>query len=157
MYEQSLGRATALVLETGPAAGRFQKGGRMSEKRVTVWVQQFKDRASLMLQWIDPDTGQRKSKSAKTADEKEAEQARADLEYELSHGKYQEASRMTWARFRELFEAEYVAGMPPDTRAVYDNVFNLFERVCSPKQLRSITERTISAFAAGLHKTPGRG
>jgi hypothetical protein len=47
-----------------------------------------------MLQWIDPDTNRRKSKSAGTADEKEAEKARADLEYELNHGRYQEASRL---------------------------------------------------------------
>jgi hypothetical protein len=62
-----------------------------------------------MLQWIDPETGQRKSKSAKTADAEDAETARADLEYELSHGKYQEASKLDWDRFRELFETEYAA------------------------------------------------
>jgi hypothetical protein len=39
----------------------------MPEKRVTVWVQRFKDRPHLMLQWTDPDTGRRKSKSAETA------------------------------------------------------------------------------------------
>ena len=66
----------------------------MTEKRVTVWVQRCKDRPALMLQWIDPDTNRRKSKSAGTADEKEAEKARADLEYELNHGRYQEASRL---------------------------------------------------------------
>ena len=40
----------------------------MPEKRVTVWVQRFPDRSYLMLQWLDPDTGRRKSKSAGTAD-----------------------------------------------------------------------------------------
>ena len=33
-------------------------------KRVTVWVQFFGDRPYLMLQWHDPVTGKRKSKSA---------------------------------------------------------------------------------------------
>src|SRR5207244_10589643 len=61
---------------------RFQKGGRMPEKRVTVWVQRFKDRRHLMLQWTDPDTGRRKSRSAETDDPGAAETARADLEYE---------------------------------------------------------------------------
>src|SRR6516165_5010597 len=55
----------------------------MSDKRITVWVQRFKDHPTLMLQWLDPDTGKRKSKSAETADEEKAETARADLEYEL--------------------------------------------------------------------------
>jgi hypothetical protein len=45
----------------------------MSEKRIIVWVQQFKDRDTLMLQWIDPITNTRKSKSAWTTKEAEAE------------------------------------------------------------------------------------
>lgn len=128
----------------------------MSEKRVTVWVQAFQDRKALMLQWIDPDTGRRKSKSAKTDDPKEAEQARGDLEADLNAGRYAEASRMTWERFRELFEAEYVAGTRQDTQQNYRDTLELFEKVCHPKTLRSINERTISAFAAGMRKTPGR-
>lgn len=128
----------------------------MPEKRVVVWVQQFKDRPALMLQWNDPDTGRRKSRSAGTADEDKAEQARADLEYELNHGRHQEASRMSWERFRELFEGEYVSALREDTRLVYNNVFNLFEAVCKPATLRGITERTVSAFAAGLRQRPGR-
>ena len=36
-------------------------------ERVHVWVQRFKDRPTLMLQWIDPETGTRKSKSGKTS------------------------------------------------------------------------------------------
>jgi integrase len=127
----------------------------MPEKRVTVWVQRFKDREHLMLQWLDPDTGRRKSRSAGTADEREAEAARVDLESDLNNGRYQEASRMTWERFRELFEEEYVAQLRESTRRVYANVLNLFEDICAPKALRSITERTASAFAAGLRKKPG--
>jgi integrase len=129
----------------------------MSEKRVTVWVQRFKDRKHLMLQWLDPDTGQRKSRSAKTDAEDKAEQARADLEYELNHGKYQEASRLSWERFRELFEEEYVAGRRPSTRLNYRATLDLFEELCHPASLRRITERTVSAFAAGMRKRPTRG
>jgi integrase len=145
------------VLETGPAAAAFpERSLSMPEKRVTVWVQRFRDRAHLVLQWIDPDTGKRKSKSAETADPGEAERKRADHEYELNHGRYQEASRMSWERFRELFEAEYLPGVREGTRKVYRNVFRLFEEVCNPKALRSVNERTVSAFASGLRKLPGR-
>jgi integrase len=128
----------------------------MPEKRVTVWVQRFPDRPNLMLQWHDPDTGKRKSKSAGTADEGEAEQARADLEYELTHGKYQAASRMTWERFRELFEAEYLTGVRKNTQLSYGATFDLFERLVSPNALGRITERTLSAFAAQMRKEPGK-
>jgi integrase len=128
----------------------------MSDKRVTVWVQRFADRKHLMLQWLDPDTGKRKSKSAETDDEEAAEKKRADLEYELNHGLHQEPSKMTWEGFRELFEAEYVAGRRRHTRMNYVATFDLFEKLCSPSRLRSITERTVSQFVACMRKEPGR-
>jgi integrase len=128
----------------------------MSDKRITVWIQRFPDRQNLMLQWIDPDTGKRKSKSAGTADEKEAEIARADLESDLNHGRHKEASRMSWERFREVFEAEYVAQRRSNTRRNYADMLDLFERVCNPHTLRGINQRTISLFAAALRRLPGR-
>jgi integrase len=129
----------------------------MQEKRVTVWVQRFKDRAHLMLQWNDPETGKRKSRSSGTDDEGEAEQARADLEYELNHGQYQEASRMSWERFRELFEQEYLSNLRDGTRQRYEDVLDLFEELCHPARLRSVTERAVSAFAAAMRQKPTRG
>jgi integrase len=122
-----------------------------------VWVQHFADRPKLVLQWHDPETGKRKSQSAGTCNPLEAEKVRADLEYELNHGLHKRAASMSWERFRELFEEEYLPGVREDTRLVYRNVFRLFEEVCAPRSLRSITERTVSAFAAGLRKRPGRG
>src|SRR4051794_24130646 len=92
--------------------------------RITVWVQRFLDRESLVLQWHDPVTGKRKSKTADTADEGEAEQARSDLEYELNHGLYREDSRMTWAKYRELFEKEHVAALREKTRRNYTQVLD---------------------------------
>ncbi len=128
----------------------------MSEKRIVVWVQKFKDRPTLMLQWIDPETGKRKSKSAETDDPDAAETKRSDLEYELNHGKYQEVSRMSWERFRELFEDEYVAARRRNTQENYTAMFNAFERLCHPGTLRSVTARTVSQYAAALRKEPGR-
>jgi integrase len=110
-----------------------------------------------MLQWHDPETGKRKSRSAGTCNPLDAEQKRADLEYELNHDRYQETSRMSWERFRELFEAEFVASRRDNTRRNYRVTLDLFEQVCAPKSLRSVNERTVSAFAAGLRKLPGYG
>jgi integrase len=126
-------------------------------KRIVVWVQHFADREYLMLQWHDPDTGKRKSKSAQTNNPLQAEQKRKDLEYELNHGLYQEASRMAWEKFRELFEAEYVAGLRPNTQAGYEDTLDQFEALCPVNSLRAISERTISAFVAGLRRLPTRG
>jgi integrase len=155
--DSSLAARVRADLEAGlqPAA-LPERTHQMNENRVTVWIQHFKDRPHLVLQWIDPDTGRRKSQGAKTADPKKAESARADLEYELNHGQYQEASRMTWEQFREKFEDEYAAGGRPDTQRNYQATLDLFERICNPQRLRSISERTISLFVAGLRKEPGR-
>jgi integrase len=119
-------------------------------QRVHVWVQRFADRASLMLQWFDPDTGKRKSRSAKTADEAAAEKARADLEYELNHGLFQERSRLDWERFRERFEEEYLPGLRPRSAEKYITVLDVFETIIKPARIGSITERTLSQFVVGL-------
>src|SRR6185437_16144079 len=118
----------------------------MSEKRIVVWCQHFADRPYLMLQWHDPVTGKRKSKSAETNNPLDAELKRSDLEYELNHGTHQETSRMTWEKFRELFEEEYVSGLREDTQDCYADTFDAFERLCHPTTLRTITERTLSGF-----------
>jgi integrase len=129
----------------------------MGEERITVYVLQPDDRPSLQLQWVDPATGRRKTRSAGTSDPKKAEDQRKDLEYELNHGKYQEASRVTWERFRELFEEEYVGGLKPGSRDVYAQVLDRFERLCRPTLLRSVSARTLSSFAAAMRREKKRG
>jgi integrase len=135
------------------------EGVAMADGRVKVWIQKFKDRRNLVLQWIDPDTGRRKSQSAETDDEEEAENARGDLEYKLNHGKYQETSNLDWERFRELFEAEYLPGLRERTREKYTTVLDVFEQIVSPTKLRAVTERTISLFVKGMRerKQPRNG
>lgn len=129
----------------------------MATRRTRVWIQQFRDRPSLVLQWIDPETLKRKSKSAGTADPKEAEVKRADLEYELNNGRHVEASKMAWSVFREAFEREYVGGLRPATRQYYARTLNAFERICQPARLDKIDVRMVSRFAAGLREQPIRG
>lgn len=121
-----------------------------STRRVAVWVQHFPDRPNLMLQWHDPVTGKRKSQSAGTADQDEAETKRADKEYELNHGLHQEATRLSWERFRELFEQEYVAPLRENTRINYTATLDRFEELCKPPRMDQITARTVSAFTAAL-------
>src|SRR5690242_5544820 len=111
-------------------------------QRVRVWVQEFRGRKYLQLQWHDPHTGERKTRSTETNDPKQAEQQRADLEYALNHGLYGARSELTWDRFREMFEREYIAGRRANTRRNYAVTLDLFERLCRPKKLRLVTERT---------------
>lgn len=46
------------------------------------------------------------TKSAETSNRGIAEMKRTELEDELNHGLHQEASRMSWEKFRQLFENE---------------------------------------------------
>jgi hypothetical protein len=121
----------------------------MEDNRIKVWVQRFKDRPTLMLQWLDPDTGRRKSKSAEMQDEGTAETKRADLEYQLNHGQYQQASKLNWANFRQLLQDEYLPGARERTREKYNTVLDVFEQIVNPTKLRGINERTISLFVKG--------
>src|SRR5215469_394097 len=129
----------------------------MNEQRVRVWVQRFYDRPTLILQWVNPDTGQRRSKSARTTDCEKAEIARRDLEYELNHGTYQESSKLEWERFRQLFGDEYLAGLRLRTRERYNGVLDVFEQIIHPVKLRGVTERTISLFVKGMRERKRRG
>jgi len=124
----------------------------MSGGRTHVWIQRFKGRSNLMLQWIDPETGQRKSKSAKTDDLELAEQKRGDHEADLNNGRYQEPSRLDWERFRELFQEEYLPGLRPRSREKYETVLDVFEEIIKPAKLRNITERTLSQFVKGMRE-----
>ncbi|HKB37623.1 MAG TPA: hypothetical protein VKD72_14340 [Gemmataceae bacterium] len=123
-------------------------------KRVVVWVQNM-HRTFLMLQWHDPITGKRKSKSAETCNPVEAAERARDLEYELNHDLYEEPSRISWAKFREYFEAEYLPNVRPGTRKLYRLTMDHFEEICRPSNVASITERTISTFVRGLRERKG--
>jgi integrase len=103
-----------------------------------------------MLQWHDPVTGKRKSKSAETCNPVDAEKARADLEYELNNGLYSEPSKMPWDTFQRLYENEKLAGARPNTRKKAASVFASFAALIKPKALGVITERTISHYTAQL-------
>src|SRR5262249_16045168 len=124
----------------------------MPENRVIVWVQNRGDRPYLSLEWHDPATNKRRSKSAGTCNPLDAEKARADLEYELNHGLHTQASGMSWERFRELFEEEHVAFKGTNTGENYEAAFDWFERAVRPRGLRAVNERAVSAFARGMRE-----
>lgn len=95
--------------------------------------------------------------AAEAGDPAAAEQKRADLEYELNHGKYQQPSRLTWAGFRELFEVEYLPGVRERTQEKYRTVLDVFEAIIRPTTLRAITERTVSQFVKGMRNRKKQG
>lgn len=57
---------------------------------------------------------------------------------------------MMWECFRELYTSEYLSLKRPTSREKVLAVFVVFEQLCNPTKLRSVTERTISAFLKGM-------
>jgi integrase len=127
----------------------------MSEQRVVVWVQEFYDRDILQLQWNDPETGRRRTKSTGTADPKAAERMRADHEADLNAGRYQEPGKLEWEEFRKMFEEEYAALRRHSSQEKFKSVFDVFEQTMNPGKLSAITERTISVFVRKLTERKG--
>ena len=124
----------------------------MASDRITVYILNQKDRPYFKLEWVEPDTGRRRSRSTKTADADEAEQARADLEYELNHGIYNEPSKMLWETFRELYQREKLAAARPNTRKKAGSVFDRFEELAHPRTLGAVQERMLSQYATTLRE-----
>jgi integrase len=124
----------------------------MSDERISVYILKPGDRPFFKLEWVDPETGVRRSRSAKTGDPKQAEKARGDLEYQLNHGLASEPSKMPWDAFRDLYEGEKLAGAREATRDKAGYVFDAFAELARPQTLGKVTERTLSRYATALRE-----
>jgi hypothetical protein len=82
---------------------------------IKVTVCKYPDRENLVLRYIDPVSGKQKTKSAGTPDESEAIGKAAVWQDELTSGRYQAPSRLTWAEFRKRYEREKGAGQSHNT------------------------------------------
>lgn len=127
----------------------------MIEEKITVYVVRPVDRSTLQLRWLDPITGRRKTKSCGTSDPDKAEQARADLEYELRHGLAHESSKMPWEKFRKAYEEEQLAGRREATKKKAGYVFDSFEKHVNPRTLGNVTERMLSKYQSAM-RSDGR-
>ena len=79
---------------------------------VKVSVVEFGDRPHYQMQWKDPQTGRKRTKTTGVRrtglkkDRTEAERVAAKHEAELRAGRYKPASKMTWEEFCERYEDE---------------------------------------------------
>jgi integrase len=120
-------------------------------------VQEFRGRKYLQLQWHDPHTGKRCTRSTNTNDPREADVQRGDLQAALNEGRYGVNSNLTWDAFRDTFEAEYAAGKRERSREKFTTVFDVFEATCHPKRLHKVDERMLSLFVKALRERKLRG
>jgi integrase len=130
----------------------------MADRTITVWVNRFPDRSTFQLQWIDPITGKRKTKSSgvvdtgKARDRKDAEAKARELEQLLRRGVAAIPSELSWESFRERYETEHAAGLAKGTTAKIGTICNLVEEHLDPKRLHDLTEERISRLVAILRE-----
>jgi integrase len=114
---------------------------------MNVHVRSKPDRANLLLYYVD-DAGREVSRSAKTADRREAERAAALWEQELLEKRGADGTR--WEYFRQRFEDEHLAGLPLKTRKCYATALNKFRKLVKVDLVSVIDTGTISLFRAAL-------
>jgi len=127
----------------------------MSEITV-VRVVEFGDRAHYQLQWNDPITGRKKTRSSgveRTGKKRERDQAvkaAGELQKKLAEGEAIDASKMTWQQFRDRYDREVLASLAERTAEKVDGVFDALEDIINPQRLRDVTTERLSYFQAEL-------
>lgn len=128
----------------------------MATDEITVWVVKNGDDRNLLLQWIDPKTGRRRSKSAKTSNRKEAERLAVLKAEELRKNHGRVATDPTW----DEFKAAYLRYMAEDaevkrsTIAKTEATFAFIDRYKKPRRLSQITSIWIGHWLELLRETP---
>ncbi|MFL5242374.1 MAG: tyrosine-type recombinase/integrase [Gemmataceae bacterium] len=122
----------------------------MNDERIIVWLLNPNDRPFYKLEWREPGTNKRKSKSTKTGDKTTAERMRHDLESDLNNGRFQEKSKLLWSTFRTRYEQEKLVNVRENSRKKAAAVFDSFERLVAPGKLSRLDESTFSAYTAKL-------
>jgi integrase len=121
-------------------------------------VNRFPDRSTFQLQWVDPVTGKRKTKSSgvtdtgKARDRKDAEAKARELEQLLRRGVAAIPSELSWDSFRERYEKEHAAGLAKSTTDKIGTVCNLIEEHLTPRRLFDVTDERISRLVAILRE-----
>jgi integrase len=119
---------------------------------ISVTVMRYGDRANLLLAYVDPMSGKRKTRSAKTDDEGEALKAAARWEDELRAGKYAPPSKVTWSQFRERYRTEHLSTLKPRGREGAECALNQVEKLLAVDRLAKLNAGALSTFATKLRQ-----
>ena len=115
-------------------------------EHIKVSVVEFGDRKFYMMQWQDPVSGRKKSRSTKVErtgrkrERIEAERVAGKFESQLREGRFRETTKLTWAEFRERYDVEKLASLSRHSQQAADAAFNHIERLINPKLLSSLPQ-----------------
>ncbi len=119
-------------------------------ERIRVYVFRSNQREHLLMQFLDPLSGKKKTRTCGTANRREALKAAAVWESELQQGRWQSPSKVTWADFRERYENEVLPGLARTTGLKVGTVLDTVERLVSPRLLRDMTADRLSTLQSKL-------
>jgi integrase len=103
-------------------------------------------------QWRDPVTGRKKTQSTGETKKRDAERVAGKILQQVIDGTFHHRRRMTWATFRERFEAEVIPSVAIKTQWKKIGTLNHVETLLKPATIASIDAAEISRFAALLRK-----
>lgn len=120
--------------------------------RARVHVVSRPDRKYLTLRYIDPVTGKRHSKSAKTHRRSEAERAAARWEREIEEGASLSPSRATWSDFEEQVELDYVGSLATSSADRLRLVMRSYFSAAKPARMSAVSSDTIKQWVRHLRR-----
>jgi integrase len=134
----------------------YQQERQAMKQKIKVKVVEFRDRRHYQMQWRDPASGRKKTKSTgvertgRKRERTEAERVAAKLESDLRNERYAEPSKVQWHDFRTKYEDEVTAGWKESSDRKAGIVFDLVERIVQPQLLRDLTAERLSYFQSQL-------
>lgn len=122
----------------------------MPDSTINMTVFRRSGRKFFECEWVDPVTGQRRTRSTKKTTKKEADRFAWDLEKEIIANRYRGNENITWDDFCIRYEAEIVASLAKRTGEKWQSTANAVETIINPKLLRTLDETQISRFQSKL-------
>ncbi len=125
---------------------------------IQVNVVEFGDRNHYQMQYKDPVTGRKKTKSTgvertgRKTERTAAERVAAKFEAELREGRYKPASKVTWQEFRDRYEAEVLDALSSSTADSTSVAFGQIETILSPQKLSDLTTERLSVWVMKLRQ-----
>ena len=124
--------------------------------QLRVYVTRFPDRPTYQLQWSDPLSGRRRTRTTGipvtlgARGRRTAERLAAELESQLRESGGQAPLRISWDAFRSRYETEVLPGLAPQTARKFGTLANHVEAVLGPRLLGDLDEARVSYLVVGL-------
>lgn len=104
------------------------------------------------LQWTDPLTGQRVTRSSKCTTRRDAERKAFLLENQLSTEGVLADGSIEWETFRDAYETRHLGSLAVRSEQKAISVLSTYESNMAPRRLADLTTATLTTYASKLRK-----